>query len=408
MLQFIRSTFFQTLLQSLSGAVVIFNVNGTVYSANDAASTLLGVPRENMLHKSLSELFGTASADPDLSEFLRLAPDPAVCLLPITIALPQAGRLRMLSLSRSLLVDYGKVFGVILQITDLTSLYELHEKERAILEQGREMERRRVEGLRSLAMSLAHQIRNPLTVIGGYSSMLLRSRVEGPDRDRLSAILDSGRRLERLVSVLTEYCGLRAETKARHDAAGLAREAWSMAGALPELGEGTLLGMEGRTVRADRRLAVKALAEVVKNAAQAAAGDRLEVEFRAVPNGEGVRVEIADRGVGVDPAHLPHLFDPFFTTRPEAVGMGLCLAEKAMAARSRRPAAISKPPHHAWVASAHNCNLIVALASCNSSRPGLSWKQKEWRGRVARPIHPLQGGLRCCREARMCNALSCH
>ena len=39
-----------------------------------------------------------------------------------------------------------------------------------------------------------------------------------------------------------------------------------------------------------------------------------------------VEVSIGDTGPGIDALHLPHLFDQFYTTKPEGVGMGLAIS----------------------------------------------------------------------------------
>ena len=40
-----------------------------------------------------------------------------------------------------------------------------------------------------------------------------------------------------------------------------------------------------------------------------------------------VAIVIADRGPGIDPAHLPHVFDPYFTTKRGGTGLGLAIAK---------------------------------------------------------------------------------
>jgi signal transduction histidine kinase len=40
-----------------------------------------------------------------------------------------------------------------------------------------------------------------------------------------------------------------------------------------------------------------------------------------------VAIVVADRGAGIDPAHLPHVFDPYFTTKRGGTGLGLAIAK---------------------------------------------------------------------------------
>ena len=44
--------------------------------------------------------------------------------------------------------------------------------------------------------------------------------------------------------------------------------------------------------------------------------------------GEGVEIWIADTGTGIAATEVPHLFEPFHTTRPEGTGLGLALCRE--------------------------------------------------------------------------------
>jgi signal transduction histidine kinase len=44
--------------------------------------------------------------------------------------------------------------------------------------------------------------------------------------------------------------------------------------------------------------------------------------------GPSVEISVIDRGSGIDPKHLESIFNPFFTTKSEGVGLGLAIVSK--------------------------------------------------------------------------------
>ena len=199
MLTFAHSTYFHDLLESFSAGVVICNIRGLVYAANDAACRLLGASRRELADPACSAaLIGRADAPRRLAKFLAAPikhgrkPEP----LSIAYAHPD-GQLRRYRLSGSLLLENEKIFGILIEITDVTEIYRLHERERAMLLGIQAAQRERIESLGRFSLAVAHQIRNPLMVVGGFAGRLLRGKAEGdPEAEALTMILDEAKRLE--------------------------------------------------------------------------------------------------------------------------------------------------------------------------------------------------------------------
>jgi signal transduction histidine kinase len=81
----------------------------------------------------------------------------------------------------------------------------------------------------------------------------------------------------------------------------------------------------------DAQLLERALLNLVMNAAQASpAGSVVTVRTQRVETSAGPAAEVAviDRGSGIDAKNLQSIFNPFFTTKSEGVGLGLAIVSK--------------------------------------------------------------------------------
>lgn len=82
-------------------------------------------------------------------------------------------------------------------------------------------------------------------------------------------------------------------------------------------------------VRADPGQLEQALVALFVNAVEAMSGpdyDEGELEVQVEGDAETVRIHVGDNGVGIHPDVLPHIFEPFFSTKHEESGVGLGLA----------------------------------------------------------------------------------
>jgi PAS domain S-box-containing protein len=334
MLAFIRSTYFQGLLDSFQTGVILFNDAGRAYAVNEALPGLLGTSREHLAHSTWDAFFLLLGLNEDLDEYLEAAgpldrprPLPAV---DFGYEHPD-GRSMRLSLSRSLLVDYGKLFGITVQVADMTGVFELHEREKRMLEENRLLQRHRAQGLQKLSMAVAHQIRNPLMTVGGFSDLLLRRLPRASaEAGLVIPILDSARRLEAVVGAVSAFAAVRIGTLRNAPLARLAREAMEQAAnLLPTQAARARLKTpeEGAVVLADPELLRRVLFELTRNSLEAADGPCL-MELKLEPGLETWTLEFSDNGPGVAEEHRPYVFDPFYSTRPLSVGMGLPMAER--------------------------------------------------------------------------------
>ena len=337
MLTFANSHYFNDLLGSFSAGVVILNSQGLCYAANAAASALLGYSADELADPGLSAaVIARADAPRRVARFLaaplrrRRKPEPAA----IAYAHPD-GSLRRFRLSGSLLLENDKIFGILIEITDVTEIYRLHERERSMLLGIQAAQRERIESLGQFSLAVAHQIRNPLMIVGGFAGHLRRGKAaDDPEAEALTMILDGARRLEAVVQAVSAYARRREPAPVPCDPAELAGRAFAAAALRTGATARLVLDVASGPLRADADLLTEILTELCANALEAlagpngpAAGSGL-VSLTFARQDAAVAVTVTDNGPGPDEAVLAYAFDPFATTKAVGVGMGLPLARR--------------------------------------------------------------------------------
>jgi signal transduction histidine kinase len=203
--------------------------------------------------------------------------------------------------------------------------------------------RDRLSALGRLSTVIAHEVRNPLMIIKGSLRSLRRDGATAEDVREAAADIDHEvRRLDRIVGDVLDFARPLRVDPALVDVAALVREA---AAAALEDGGGVdarfVLDPPPGAVVTDAERLRAALVNVVENARDAVAArraaspsweaDPIEIGASAGENG-GVRLWVEDRGGGVRDEDLPHLFDPYFTTKRTGTGLGLAIARKIVEA----------------------------------------------------------------------------
>src|SRR5579872_1533701 len=194
----------------------------------------------------------------------------------------------------------------------------------------------------ALAAMLAHEIKNPLSGIRG-AAQLLEQSVEDDDRTLTRLICDEADRIVKLVDRMEVFGDERPverepinihvvlEHVKRLAQSGFARNIKFVEDYDPSL----------PPVLANRDQLVQVFLNLIKNAAEAI-GDGGEIALttafrpgvRLSLPGSKTRVSlplefcVRDNGPGVPEELMPHLFDPFVTTKPSGSGLGLALVSK--------------------------------------------------------------------------------
>ena len=196
--------------------------------------------------------------------------------------------------------------------------------------QARLVQSERLAALGELVSYIAHNIRNPLASIRaaaqvGHQGGSLESREAFQD---VIATVD---RLERWVQSLLSYMKPLRLNLVPEDLNRLIRNAVAMfpnqtAGQRPEL----VLDLHPLPrVETDAQWTEQVLVAVIVNAIEASGpGDKVFVASRVIR--DAVAIQVRDEGLGISTDILGKVFDPYFTTKPDGVGLGLAMAKKVM------------------------------------------------------------------------------
>lgn len=202
---------------------------------------------------------------------------------------------------------------------------------------------RRAERLATLgqvAAGIAHEIRNPLVGIGSTTSLLLDD-TDPADARRpdLAVILQETKRLDRIVNQIIDYARPREIVAFAFDMAQLVQEVMKVLDEPLTRKQATIrLSAPDApyTIQADRDQLKQVLLNVLQNAIEASpSGGTIAVTLVQQARGvePGLEVTVADRGTGISPTHLPHVFEPFFTSgKPQGTGLGLAICRNILEA----------------------------------------------------------------------------
>jgi signal transduction histidine kinase len=191
--------------------------------------------------------------------------------------------------------------------------------------------------------TVTHELRTPLTSIRAFSEILHdHSDIEPAEQQRfLGLIIKESERLTRLINQVLDLAKLESGMAEWHpaelDLREIVKDAVSATSALfaaRNVSVRTSLADRVATVRADRDRLMQVLLNLLSNAVKFCAPDNGRVEVRLSAEGDRVRVDVEDNGIGISPENQALIFEKFrqvgdtLTDKPSGTGLGLPICRR--------------------------------------------------------------------------------
>ncbi|MFQ5718435.1 MAG: ATP-binding protein [Acidobacteriota bacterium] len=324
----------QILLHAPTG-IVSLDGEGRVSTANPAATGILHTARPLTAGDLFRRVVAGSPYERGVATLLDMSGGDASTVSDVSLAPDEGGEERLRAIVAPLPVPAG---GRLLILEDITQTVRSHQ----------------LAAWAEMARSIAHEIKNPLTPIRLSAEHLLRLH-EANDPALGEALVSTVKTILRQVDTLREiasdfslYARIPALVRRPVDVTKLVNGIMEPYRHSPPRGTDVQVNVaDGLPVlELDERLVERALVNMVENGLQAMPdGGTLSVTAvrRAQSSGGGVKIEVADTGLGMDPQTVDRLFEPYFSTRETGTGLGLPIARRAIESHGGRITVRSVP-----------------------------------------------------------------
>lgn len=316
-----QEEFRRHLLESFPDLILVIDRAQRVSFVSSRIRDLLGYAPEDWLGKKLEQ-------EPDHSpEMLAMTSDLLAgrksfgsCECPVC---HRDGSWRNMRASAGPLFDAeGKTSGVIVSLRDITLEKKL---EQQIIQS------ERLAAMGQMIGGFAHELNNPLTSILGMSELLQDSQATEATRKQLEILQQQARRAVEIVQNLTYFSRPPAPGKITLDVADLVQRTLHLHAYSLRKSNITVDFLHEPSVppvQADAHQLMQVFLNLILNSEQAIreVHDRGTLRIRLEKKDKNVSVIFQDDGPGISPEILPHIFDPFYTTKRPGRGTGLGLS----------------------------------------------------------------------------------
>lgn len=316
------------IVSSLTAGLLVISTEGTVRILNPAGRELLGLPAGELPSQFRDLLAGAAPLADVLDECLTTG--RAIVRRSLQISTSSGATHFGVTVS-PLAGDNGGSQGAICLFSDLTAVVDLEEQLRL---------KDTLARLGELTAGIAHEFRNGLATIHGYSRLIDPAALPPPYKPYMEGIRQE---TESLGQVVTNFLNFARPEQIVFQSTDL-RELMQRAvdDTVNDSGGRARVTIDGEfpVVLGDEVLLRQAFSNLLRNAVEACedAGKSplISIVGELDAQGRNVKIAVNDNGPGIDDAVAARVFRPFFTTKARGTGLGLAIVQKVAVTHNGR------------------------------------------------------------------------
>ena len=329
--------FQRNLIENSMDGILGCDENNTVIIFNKSMEEMLGYKAQDVLRKmTFRNFFSPAEELKFTAELIdeRYAGKNKLMLYE-TVLTGKSGQKIPVQVSATALFDQDQKNGLVCFFRDLREIRRL---EREMQDQARILHQDKMMSLGRLAASVVHEINNPLAGILNYLRLMIRilgeEQLDENQKKKFSKYLElvenETKRCSQIVSSLLNFSRISPPKFGEVRIEELINRCIILSQHKLELSNILLrsnIQSDIPPINGDFNQLQQCMINLIFNAIDAMPqGGALIIEGRHEAGGQMVAVVVADTGQGIAPTDLPYIFEPFFSTKKEAYGVGLGLS----------------------------------------------------------------------------------
>lgn len=311
----------RNIVESIAEGIIVVDSNSVVTSFNDAGGRVTRQSQGPVIGRPLGEAV-PGLAKPELLEAVEACIREARPFEIDSFKYELEGRPVIVNVKiYPLRNGTRRTYGAVIITEDVTEKRRLEDQL---------IRSEKLAALGQLAAGVAHEINTPLTLISGYTELLLRGMQEGsPERKKLSIVAEEVNRIAEIVRSLLRFARpdiARSDICDVHHALQKALDLVERQARYRGIDLTVELLPETPRFRADQGELEQVFLNIILNAIQAMPdGGSLRIRETIAGDGRRFSISFEDTGVGISPENLTRIFDPFFSTKEVGKGTGLGL-----------------------------------------------------------------------------------